>query len=105
MANSVLNIVNRALRLIGVSQTGEAAGSEEAADAFLALNMLTSEWNNESLMLFGFMNELFPLTATTGVYTIGPGGDIDTARPQQITRAFVRYNAGAAPSFQYDYQL
>jgi hypothetical protein len=102
---TVLNIISRALRLIGVAQTGEAVGSEEASDALVALNQLTSEWNNESLMLFGFMNELFPLTATTGVYTIGPGGDIDTARPQSITRAFVRYNASASPSFQYDYQL
>jgi hypothetical protein len=104
MATTVLGIINRALRLIGVGQTGEAAGSEEASDALSVLNQMIGEWNNESLMLFGFTNETFSIS-TAGVYTIGPGGTIDTARPQQITRAFVRYNASAGASFQYDYQL
>jgi len=105
MANSVLNIVNRALRLLGVTQTGEASGSDEASDAFSVLNMMIDDWNNDHLMLNGFINELFPLTANTGVYTIGPGGQFDTVRPIQITRAFVRYNTSASPSFQYDYGL
>jgi hypothetical protein len=102
---SVLNIINRALRLIGVAQTSETASSAEAADAFSVLNMMIGQWNNESLMLYGYMNELFPLIPTTGVYTIGPGGDIDTVRPQKIVRAFVRYNPSGLNTFQYDYQL
>lgn len=102
---TVLNIINRALRLIGVAQTGEASGSDEVDDCFDTLNMMLGVWNNDHLMLNGFINELFPLTANTGVYTIGPGGDFDTIRPQQITRAFVRYNTSANPSFQYDYGL
>lgn len=105
---TVLNIISRALKLIGVAQTGEAVGSEEASDALVALNQLLGEWQNESLMLFGFTNELFPLPAgipAAGYYSIGPGGTFDTVRPQSITRAFCRYNPGSNAGFQYDYGL
>ena len=102
---TVLGIVNRALRLIGVAQTGESAGADESKDAFDVLNQLLGQWNNQKLMLYGWKNELFNLTAAKGVYTIGPGGDFDTTRPQKITKAFVRYNASTQQSFAYDYGL
>jgi hypothetical protein len=104
MTQTVLGIINRSLRLLGVAHAGEASDPNEVADAFSVLNMMIGQWNNKRLLLFGFTNELFDVTAGDGVYTIGPGGDFDTNRPTKIDRAFMRYNADS-PSLCYDYKL
>ena len=104
MAQTVLNILNRSLRLIGVAQTGEASSPDEISDAFSVLNMMLGQWNNDRLMLFGFTNELFDIPIGQQKFTIGPGGDLDTARPTRIDRAFVRYTP-SSPGLAYDYQL
>lgn len=104
MTSTVLDIINRALRLLGVAQTGETAPGSEAQDAFKALNWMLGQWANEKLLVYAWLNEVFTLTASSGTYSIGDNGDIDTTRPNRIERAFIRY-AATGGSVKYDYQL
>ena len=106
MAQSVLNIINRAMRLIGVAQTGESSSADEVRDALNVLNMMVGQWNNNRLLMFGYTNEVFDLTVSQGVYTIGNSATADfyTERPTKIERAFCRYNS-TTPTTAYDYQL
>ena len=101
---TVLDIIRRALRLLGVLATGETPDGPEAADALQVLNWMIEQWTNEKLMVYFIENELFPVTAGIGSYTIGP--DIvntwQTMLPIKIESAFCRDNSSG---FNNDYKL
>ena len=105
MNNTVLDIINRALRLLGVTVTNETATASEAANALTALNMMLGQWNNERLMVFGYLNELFNLTPGVGVYSIGDDGDFDTVRPMKIERAFVRFTPATLTAYDFNLEI
>ena len=89
MAVTALDMIKRSLRLLGVKGAGEQLSSEEANDAFLALNSLVDSWNNESLMIYNLELITHTLVAGTGAYTIGPSATINTTRPQNIKSAYI----------------
>ena len=89
---TVLDRINRALRLLGVKASGEEATQEEANDAFEALNSMIDSWNNESLMIYNLETVSHTLVPGTGDYTIGTGGTINTTRPQRIESAYINDN-------------
>jgi hypothetical protein len=105
MANTVLDIVNRALRLLGVAATGESADSPEAKDALTALNMMLDQWNNERLMIYAWTNETFDLTAGIGTYSIGDGGTFDTDRPVKIEKAFIRFTPSSLLAYDFNLEI
>ena len=86
--STVLDSIKRSLRLLGVKASGENLSSEEANDAFEALNAMIDGFNNQSLMIHNLETVTATLSAGTGSYTIGPGGTIDTVRPQRIENAY-----------------
>lgn len=87
-----LDIITRALRTINVLGDGETATASQAQDALAALNDVLEGWSNENLMSYVPVSESFSLVPGQISYTIGPGGDINTVRPSQMTFAFVRLN-------------
>lgn len=101
---TVLDIIRRALRLIGVLATGETPDGPETADALQAMNWMIEQWSNEKLMVFYIENELFPIIAGKGTYTIGPDNtqDFNTMLPVKIESAFARDNSSG---FNNDYKL
>jgi hypothetical protein len=92
-AITVLDIIKRALRLLGVFATNKSPDSPEARDAFTVLNSMIYQWNNEKLSLYAMKNELFSVVSGTGAYTIGDGGDWNTTRPEKIEKMFLRDTA------------
>lgn len=82
-------IINRALRLIGVLASGETASASEQADALEALNSMLDAWRNESLMVYALRDESLTLTGAAS-YTVGTGGNLNTARPVKIETTFYR---------------
>ena len=58
--------------------------------ALLLLNSMLSSWDAESLSIPYNVREALSLTSGSGIYTIGSGGDLDTARPIKIINAFIR---------------
>lgn len=86
----VQSIIERAMRLAGLLESGESASSDELSDGLLAVNNLLSSWQNERLIAYAISEITHTLTANDGAYTIGSGADIDTTRPVKIESAYIR---------------
>lgn len=85
----VSDIIYGALRLCGIRDTTNATLIAEALTAF---NDMRQSW--EESLRHATTTESFTLTAATASYTIGSGGDFDTARPTKIESAFIRDSSG-----------
>jgi len=87
-----LDIIKRALRLLGVVAAGESPGDEETEDGLIALNSMIDSWTAQGLPCYQQINNTFPTTAGKSYYTIGPdtSADFNTTRPMQITSAVYR---------------
>lgn len=71
-----IDILNRAMWVIGARATGESLESSVANDCFDMLNDMIDGWANQKLMVFYIQEVIHELTAGKEVYTIGPGGDV-----------------------------
>lgn len=80
----VRDLIRGSLRLIGVLSTGESPSADEQADAFSSLNDLLESWSNQSLLVYDRPREEFPLVQGQQIYTMGTGGNFNTARPLSI---------------------
>lgn len=94
------SIINDGLQAIGNISPGETVKAEDANSAFLSLNRMLDSWSTDKLFVFQMFQESFPLTANIANYSIGPGGDFNTIRPTQITKAFLRVS-----DLDYDIQI
>lgn len=85
---TVLDLITRALRLLGAINVGSTPTADEQADALLALNAMVEAWANERLMMFTSAREVFSINAAQQVYQLGPTAtDWIAARPQYIDAA------------------
>jgi hypothetical protein len=84
-----LEIVRRALQTIGKLGASEPLSDDLAKDAFDTLNEMVDNWRTQRLLVSNLTRISHVLTAGTTAYTIGPGGDIDVARPYGIKYAAV----------------
>lgn len=86
---SASDLIRRALRRIGVLGVGETATADETNDALACMNGLLEKWSLESLMIYRRVDLVHQMTGAAS-YTVGPTGDIVTARPISIMSAFAR---------------
>ena len=93
MAN-VLNVIESAMREIGAIAIEETPSAAEAQFCFTKLNELMQAWNTESLTVYSVIAEVFPIVANKPSYTMGVGGDFNTARPVRIVDVYSRDNQG-----------
>ena len=92
---TVYDLIRSTLRAIHAVASGEPLDADEAMDAMQALNTLKGEWNSQGCTIYANVTENFPVAAGVAAYTMGPGGDWDTDRPEQIMdNAFVRDSGG-----------
>jgi hypothetical protein len=93
-----LDLIKSSMRLIGVLAPGETPSASEAQDAFSVLNDMVDSWNNQRLMLFAEVRQVYPLVVSQQGYTVGTGGDFDTTRPPRITNyGIISLNNPAQP--------
>jgi hypothetical protein len=86
----VKEILYHALRRAGVIQlTARTASQAEMDDAFANLNWLMDSFLADGLLYYSSSGEDCNLTASKGVYTIGPGGEFPFPRPSTIAAASV----------------
>lgn len=71
-----LDLVTRALRVVGAYGAGEPIDQEDANDAFDMLNDMLDTWSNSTMMVPYVTEIIFTLISNTYQYTIGPGGTI-----------------------------
>lgn len=97
MAFTVRQVIDGALRLIGVAAPGEPMTAEDQQTALDALNMLLSSWSAERLAVPVIRMRSFTLTPGVGSYTIGQHdgqapqtGAFDAPRPLRVVQAFTR---------------
>jgi len=81
-----LDLISSAMRLIGALASGETPTAAEANDGLSCLNDMLDSWQAERLMIFTISIQEFPLVPGQQVYTMGPGGNFNTARPAKIER-------------------
>ena len=80
-------IINGAFDLITVKDAGEALAAADADDALRRLNQMISSLGIQPLLYPFLAREVFPTVANQQDYTVGPGGQFDTVRPEFLTGA------------------
>lgn len=97
------DIVALALVHAGVVGQGQTAGSEDTNNAFALLNMMLSQWSRKRWLVYHLIDVSFTTTGAQS-YTVGPGGNFDTPRPDRIEAAFLRQLLPSMAN-QIDYPL
>jgi len=69
------DLINGALRLLGVLAEGETPSAETSADALNAMNQMIDSWNTERLSIFSTQDQVFNWAPSTISRTLGPTGD------------------------------
>jgi hypothetical protein len=90
MADTSLTIITDAMLDIGVLAADEVPTAGQANQALRRLNNMIDSWNTENLAVYGAVEHILPLVAGQQKYTIGPGGDLDIPRPNDITTSMAR---------------
>ena len=87
-----LDILQGALRVVGVGQTGETYAASDLAVAYEALKLILQEWSDAGVMVPAVVQEAITLVGTQSSYTVGANAaaDLNTPRPEQIIGAWVR---------------
>jgi len=88
---AVSSMILRSLRMIGEKGRGDTLNANEQVECLYELNSMIESWETQRLLCYSINQESFPLTASTASYSIGVGGDFNTARPTKIVDpCFVR---------------
>lgn len=100
MAITPVALIRLILRDAGVNGVGQTPKAEDNNDVFTTINQMMAEWSAKRWLVYHLVNVS---TATTGAqsYTVGPGGDFNTARPDQIEAAFFRSTSNAPQPVDY----
>ena len=77
-------LINGALRLIGMLAEGESPSPETSQDALTAFNEMVESWNTERLAVFSTQDQVFTWPSSTQSRTLGPTGDFVGQRPIEL---------------------
>ena len=88
-------IIQLALRKLGVLELGSTPDSETVANASLALNLFVKQMQTEGLKLWTVNQLVLPLVNGQTQYSIGPisqnpSVDLDTDKPLKVIQAWLR---------------
>ena len=78
------DLINGALRLLGVLAEAETPSSAMSEDALIAMNEMIESWNTERLAVFSTQDQVFSWPATAISRTLGPTGNFVGNRPIMI---------------------
>jgi len=90
----VSELLKSSLRKIGALSSGETIETTRQAEALSALQSMLRSWGALSINIFATVKENIVLTGDKYSYTWGSGGDISTARPNQVLGAYVLDSSG-----------
>lgn len=77
-------LINGALRLIGMLAEGEVPSAATSEDALTAMNQMIDSWNTERLSVFSTQDQIFIWPNNQVHRTLGPTGDFVGNRPVQL---------------------
>lgn len=87
-------LIESALRTVGVLASGEEGSPAELQDAFNSLNGLIDSWSNDGLLIPNLKEKVFPLSSLKTEYSYGDGGDFNDVRPMSVEFAQIIDVAG-----------
>lgn len=102
-------VIQFALRKIGVLELGVTANATEVTNATQALDMMIKSWVTKGIKLWTLQQVIIPLTASTSSYVIGPTGALPTPavvadKPMKLMQAWLR-NTVATPDTDIPLQI
>lgn len=74
-------LINGALRLLGILAEGETPSADTSNDALTAMRQMIDSWNTEDLMIFNTQDQVFNWPSSTKTRSLGPSGDFVGNRP------------------------
>lgn len=83
-------VIDAALRTLGVLSAGESPTTEDRTNCAFALNLILKNLPIETWLLWCYVDIAIPLVTSTESYTIGPTGDVVGIRPLRIAKAWMR---------------
>ena len=92
----VSSLIKSSMRKLGLTASGETPTSEEYADGLEALQVMLRSWAAEKIIVNASTKESFTLSGGTFLYTWGSGGTFNSARPNQLTGAYILDSAGVS---------
>lgn len=84
MAVTASTMLLRALQMVNFKAPGDTLTTTEQTIHLYNLNSMLDSWSIDILLCYQRIEENFALTTSQGVYTIGPSGNFNTARPTDI---------------------
>lgn len=88
------DVINAALRAMGVISAGQTASSDDLINCTQALNLILKAWAKKGLLVWTIDQQALPLVAGKGTYTVGSGAEFNTPyHPPRLLSAFLRNNA------------
>jgi hypothetical protein len=90
MPTTARELIRRSLLQLGVIANRTTLPADQASDALATLNDLVASWALERFMIYHTPRLELTLVPGQGVYTWGPGGDIDEPRPLRLEMAQLR---------------
>ena len=98
-------IIQYALRKIGVLEAGVTPDATTVANSSTALNMLIKSWIAKGIKLWTVTELTLPLTVSQNSYVIGPAGpDLVTHKPMRLIQGWLR-NVSVTPQNDIPLQL
>jgi hypothetical protein len=102
--STVGDLCTLALRDSGVIGVGQTPRAEDVNDAFTRLNWMLSQWARKRWLVYSLTDVSFVSTGAVS-YTVGPGGDFNTPRPDRLEDGNFMRQLNTAPPNQIDYPL
>ena len=87
-------VINGALRVLGVIGSGDQPTPEDVDNCSQALNLYIKQLQVKGLPLWKTEDLQVPMVVGQTVYAIGPTGDVVTTRPLRVVMAFIRSPQG-----------
>lgn len=91
-------LIKAAYANLGVVDIENELSPAQYAQGLQSLNAMLGSWSAKRLVVTGIVRESFPTVIGQSSYTVGVGGDFNTAWPIKIVDAFVR------DSYNIDYE-
>lgn len=104
-ADTVLNLIEDALRECGILGQGESAEAADSQDALRMLNYMIEQWRLKRRYVYKLDIDRYTLTADLNPHTIGPSGTFSTARPTKIVEANIVITNADPTVEEYRYPL
>jgi hypothetical protein len=89
------DLLKLALKTAGVLAAGQTMAAEDANDALTIMFGMLAQWNQNRWMIYHLLDIKCQSTGATS-YTVGPGGQFNTTRPDSLESGYARLEQSAS---------